>query len=83
MIYCGNNLLLVYQKITSSILWNVFSLLDINECESNPCENGGTCMNLEDGYSCACEPGFTGTVCQTGTRCREFGNMKWIEPIDS
>ena len=41
-------------------------ILDINECESNPRENGGTCTDMEDGYTCACESGFTGTVCQTG-----------------
>ena len=47
-------------------LWNVFLLLDINECESNPCENGGTCTDMEDGYMCACESGFTGSDCETG-----------------
>ena len=42
-------------------------ILDINECEGSPCENGGTCTDLEDGYSCACESGFTGFECETGT----------------
>ncbi|XP_056379423.1 protein crumbs homolog 1 isoform X2 [Hyla sarda] len=27
---------------------------DINECESNPCRNGGTCVNLLGGYICRC-----------------------------
>ena len=43
--------------------------LDINECESNPCENDGACMDMEDGYECACEGGFTGTHCETGKVC--------------
>ena len=41
--------------------------LDINECESSPCENGGSCTDMEGGYSCACESGFTGSQCETGT----------------
>ncbi|XP_018420048.1 PREDICTED: protein crumbs homolog 1 [Nanorana parkeri] len=27
---------------------------DINECESNPCQNGGTCENLNGTYTCHC-----------------------------
>ncbi|XP_048583799.1 uncharacterized protein LOC5505993 [Nematostella vectensis] len=38
---------------------------DINECQSNPCKNGGTCANGENKYSCVCAPGFTGTNCDT------------------
>ncbi|XP_077308887.1 protein crumbs homolog 1 isoform X2 [Lithobates pipiens] len=27
---------------------------DINECQSNPCQNGGTCENLHGTYTCHC-----------------------------
>ena len=52
-------------KTVEKLFWML--ILDINECESNPCENGGTCTDMEDGYSCACESGFTGSECESGT----------------
>ena len=33
-------------------------------CDSNPCVNGGTCVEEEDGYTCECEKGFEGDRCQ-------------------
>ena len=35
---------------------------DVNndECESNPCVNGGTCKDMTSGYVCACREGFSG-----------------------
>ncbi|KAM9613259.1 protein crumbs homolog 1 isoform 2-T2 [Trichechus inunguis] len=35
---------------------------DINECSSNPCQNGGTCENLPGNYTCHCPFGnYSGT----------------------
>ena len=36
---------------------------EINECVSNPCRNGATCVNLVNAYKCNCANGFTGTNC--------------------
>lgn len=33
-----------------------------NECESNPCMNGGTCKDMTSGYHCTCRTGFTGQL---------------------
>lgn len=33
-----------------------------NECESNPCMNGGTCKDMTSGYHCTCRVGFTGQL---------------------
>uniref|UniRef100_A0A8C7XU15 Neurogenic locus notch homolog protein 1 n=1 Tax=Oryzias sinensis TaxID=183150 RepID=A0A8C7XU15_9TELE len=33
-----------------------------NECDSNPCMNGGTCKDMTSGYHCTCRVGFTGYV---------------------
>ncbi|XP_035682322.1 uncharacterized protein LOC118419823 [Branchiostoma floridae] len=38
---------------------------DINECQSNPCQNGGTCQNMVDRYSCTCSDYFEGDNCET------------------
>ena len=43
-----------------------FYFLDINECSSTPCQNGGTCTDAVNSYTCACVPGYTGTNCETG-----------------
>lgn len=38
---------------------------DIDECEANPCENKGTCVNIPGGFFCHCQSGFSGSVCST------------------
>ena len=38
---------------------------DIDECATNPC-NHGSCQDKINGYHCNCEPGYTGTNCDTG-----------------
>ena len=56
-------------KINSAILFIVyFLLLDIDECASSPCQNGGTCMDQVNSYQCQCLPGYTDLQCQTGKR---------------
>lgn len=36
---------------------------DINECPV--CQNGGSCQDVIDGYSCLCMSGYTGVHCET------------------
>ena len=37
--------------------------MEIDECESNPCQNGGTCMDLLNDYNCSCTDDYTGKDC--------------------
>ena len=32
--------------------------VDLNTCRSSPCHNGGTCINGDNGFTCACPIGF-------------------------
>lgn len=34
--------------------------LEKNECQSNPCLNGGSCVDRHNGYTCQCKLGFGG-----------------------
>ena len=43
-----------------------FSLTDIDECVSHQCDNGGSCVDGVNNYSCNCLAGFTGSHCETG-----------------
>ena len=36
--------------------------VQIDECESSPCQNGGSCYDGENSYTCICIPGFTGNL---------------------
>lgn len=38
---------------------------NVNECSSNPCQNGGTCIDGINGYTCTCTSQWTGPQCQT------------------
>ena len=38
---------------------------DIDGCASNPCQSGGTCVDVANGYTCNCVAGYIGDHCQT------------------
>ncbi|XP_071797180.1 uncharacterized protein [Asterias amurensis] len=40
-----------------------FCEVNINECLSNPCKNGGRCIDGENFFSCVCLTGFSGATC--------------------
>ncbi|XP_035672253.1 fibropellin-1-like [Branchiostoma floridae] len=38
--------------------------INIDECASDPCQYGGTCVDGVNSYTCHCVPGFTGDDCE-------------------
>uniref|UniRef100_A0A8C6TAT4 Protein crumbs homolog 2 n=1 Tax=Neogobius melanostomus TaxID=47308 RepID=A0A8C6TAT4_9GOBI len=38
--------------------------VNVDECESSPCLNGGSCEDLINSYQCVCPEGFTGVHCE-------------------
>ena len=41
---------------------------DIDDCVNIVCDNGGTCVDGVNSYTCSCVPGFTGISCQSGNQ---------------
>ena len=41
-------------------------LSEIDECASNPCENGGSCVDDVGSFLCNCSAGYSDFVCSTG-----------------
>lgn len=41
---------------------------ETNECNSNPCQNGASCIDKVNRYTCSCVSGYMGTHCETGNK---------------
>jgi len=39
--------------------------VDIDDCDPNPCDNGGNCTDGINSFICHCVDGFTGENCET------------------
>ena len=45
-------------------IYFVLFSLDIDECKSSPCQNGGTCIDAVNSFKCNCRGGFQGKKCE-------------------
>lgn len=71
-----------------------FCETDIDECESQPCANGGKCTDHVNGYICQCRPNYVGTnctelvdpcqqnPCMNGATCNSLHHHNTEHPID-
>ena len=41
-------------------------LADIDDCANQPCENGASCIDAVNDYTCNCVDGYTGRNCSIG-----------------
>eukprot|EP00058_Branchiostoma_floridae_P024950 XP_002610440.1 hypothetical protein BRAFLDRAFT_85579 [Branchiostoma floridae] len=55
-----------YQAITTPCgeQHNYVCQADIDECASSPCQNGGSCTDGVDSFSCECAIGYSGDFCE-------------------
>ena len=63
---------LVRIKNGHRILFEMFHFVEINECLSFPCKNGGTCINQLDGFLCFCPTTYRGRLCETRKILKKF-----------
>ena len=45
-----------------------YFISDIDECSSNPCRNGGVCIDRPAEFVCDCVNGFVGPTCDSKYR---------------
>ena len=57
---------ILYICIAELYVHIVFVWTDIDECLSDPCDLGGTCVNAQGRFICLCPDGATGTQCKQG-----------------
>ena len=54
---------MMYKKLHFLLFFFSFHT-DIDECSSNPCLNGGTCVDQVNRYVCNCDVKFRGVHCE-------------------
>ena len=55
-----------FDRMLLYVLFLLIFISDIDDCESNPCQNGATCQDGIGLYSCSCPTGYDGDQCQMG-----------------
>ena len=66
-----------YASYWNAFLWGLYCETDVNQCGTNPCENGATCQqDVVNSFMCVCPPGYMGSLCQV--RISTIGCTVWL-----
>ncbi|XP_072044536.1 uncharacterized protein [Amphiura filiformis] len=49
-----------------------------DECASEPCQNGGVCIDKDNGFSCKCRRGFDGPTCKRRAGSSRCGRNSFV-----
>lgn len=60
----SRNLRLIFDDFCSFVCH--FLSIDIDDCHNHTCQNGASCVDGVNDYSCTCVIGFTGSSCKIG-----------------
>ena len=75
-VYLGMPLIVSYNLITVACLKNLISV-DIDECASSPCKNGGTCIDGLNSFTCECKKCFCSDSDSVTATC-EIGEISTL-----
>ena len=53
----------------------MYCLLSLDDCAGGPCQNGATCVDNVDGFTCICIVGFTGLACEVNIGMHMFNRI--------
>jgi len=77
---CGwNGLCICPPGYSGTFCENNHPELHSESCISNPCLNGGACLQEGSRVVCQCRENWTGRLCQVGTKLQEF--VHWVELV--
>ena len=60
------NFIYLHLELHVNIVLIFLFVSDMDDCESVPCQNGGSCMDHVDAFECICTEGFEGFDCEIG-----------------
>ena len=64
--FLSSNKSRVHSDVTRDVSFALCCPSDEQECASDPCQNGGRCVDLMNGYRCVCVDDYNGINCERG-----------------